>query len=38
MVEQLTFFGVAADDPYTEVGEEGRVMKSRMGVIGLYCK
>ena len=23
MVEQLTSFGVAADDPYAEVGEDG---------------
>jgi hypothetical protein len=24
MVEQLTFFSVAADDPYAKVGEEGK--------------
>jgi hypothetical protein len=23
LIEQLTFFGIAADDPHAEVGEEG---------------
>jgi hypothetical protein len=23
MIEQLTFLGIAADDPYAEVGEDG---------------
>jgi len=31
MVEQLTSFGVAADDPYAEVGEDGEYDEEQDG-------
>jgi len=31
MVEQLTSFGVAADDPYAEVGEDGECGEEENG-------
>jgi hypothetical protein len=31
MVKQLTLFGISADDPYAEVGEQGQADEEREG-------